>query len=193
MSFSHWITVAAVAFLPLAATAQQAQQLNPADASSAVAETSYVSAFKNYITTPEETTTPDQVWRAANEEVARSDPHAGHGSMSGMVSPPAAQQAGAAQADSHAGHAGHGAAMAAPRANTQAATPKVSQSQPDPHAAQRGHGAMPEMKAAPAAQKPSSTQTDPHAGHGAQMTVPKASPPQPDPHAGHSGHNMQGK
>lgn len=136
MSFSHWITVAAVAFMPLAATAQQAQQLNPADATAAVAETSYVSAFKSYITTPEETTTPDQVWRAANEEVARSDPHAGHGahgSTPGMATPPAAQQAGPAQAD--------------------------------PHAAHRGHGAMPEMKAAPASQKPSSTQPDPHAGH----------------------------
>lgn len=173
MSFSHWITVAAVAFLPLAATAQQAQP-NPADANASVAETTYVSAFKNYLTTPEETTTPDQVWRAANEQVAQGDPHAGHGGMPGMTTPPAAQQAGSTQADPHAGHAGHGAAMAAPRANTQAATPKVSQSQSDPHA---GHGVMPGMKAAPAAQKPSSTQPDPHAGH-----------------AGHgSNHNMQGK
>lgn len=132
MSFSHWITVAAVAFLPLAATAQQAQQSNPSDANASVAEATYVSAFKSYLTTPEEQETPDQVWRAANEQVAQGDPHA-------------------------------------------------------------GHGAMPGMKAAPAAQKPGSAQPDPHAGHGAQMTTPKASSAPPDPHAGHSGHNMQGK
>lgn len=138
MSFSHWITVAAVAFLPLAATAQQAQQLNPADATAAVAETSYVSAFKSYITTPEETTTPDQVWRAANEEVARGDPHAGHGAMPGMKAQPdphgghgaamATPKATTAQPDPHAGH---GAAMAAPKATT---------AQPDPHAGHNMQG-----------------------------------------------------
>lgn len=157
MSFSHWITVAAVAFLPLAATAQQVQQPNPTDATAAVAETSYISAFKSYITTPEETATPEQVWRAANEEVARNDPHTGHGgpgSMSGMTSQPAPQQAGSAQAD--------------------------------PHAAHRGHGATPGMKAEPVAKKSPSTQRDPHAGHGAAMAAPKANTSQPDPHAGHN-------
>lgn len=78
MSFSQWITVAAAAFLPFAATAQQVQQPNPADANAAVAETSYVSAFKNYLTTPEEPVTPDQIWRAANEQVAQGESHAGH-------------------------------------------------------------------------------------------------------------------
>jgi hypothetical protein len=103
MSFPHWITVAAAAaFLPVAATAQQAQP-NPTDPNASVAATTYVSAFKNYLTTPEETATPDQVWRTANEQVAQGDPHAGHGGMSGMTTPAAAQQA-----DPHAGHAGHG-------------------------------------------------------------------------------------
>lgn len=152
MSFSQWITVAAVAFLPLAATAQQAQP-NPTDANAVVAETTYVSAFKNYLTTPDETATPDQVWRAANEQVAQGDPHAGHGAMPGMKAQP------------HP-HAGHGASMA---------TPKASTAQPDPHA---GHGTMPGMKPQPdphagpggamAAPKASAAQPDPHAGHNMQ-------------------------
>jgi hypothetical protein len=116
MSFSHWITVAAVAFLPLAATAQQAQP-NPADANASVAETTYVSVFKNFLTTPEEITTPDQVWRAANEQVAQGDPHARHGAMPGMKPQPDP-------------HAAHGDAMA---------VPKASPSQSDPHADHSGH------------------------------------------------------
>jgi len=125
MSFSHWITVAAVAFLPLAVTAQQ---LNPADANAAVAETSYVSAFKKYAITSEETASPVQVWRAANEEVGRSDPHAGqggHGAMAGMLTRPAAQEAGSAQVDLHAGQGMHMTAPAPAKA--------------DPHAGHGGH------------------------------------------------------
>jgi hypothetical protein len=120
MSFSHWITVAAVAFLPLAVTAQQA---NPADANAAVAETSYVSAFKNYAATPEEIASPDQVWRAANEEVGGSDPHAGHGghgAMARVPTQPAAQEAGSAQVDLHAGQGMHMTAPAPAKADAPA-------------------------------------------------------------------------
>lgn len=127
MTFSHWITVAAVAFLPLAATAQQVQQSNPSDANASVAEAIYLSAFKNYLTTPEGEETPDQIWRAANEQVAQGDPHAGHGAKPGMKSPPAGQPSGSVQPNPHAGH------------GAQMATPKASTSQPDPHAGHSGH------------------------------------------------------
>ena len=154
MSFSHWIMVVAVALLPLAATAQQGQQPSPADVNAAVAETSYVSSFKNYITTPEESTSPDQVWRAANEEVGRSDPHAGHGShgaMTGMPTQPAGQQAGSVQPDPHAAH------RAMPSMTATPATQKPRSTQPDPHA---GHGVDMTTPA------PAPAKADPHAGRG---------------------------
>jgi hypothetical protein len=107
MSFSHWILVAVVALLPLTATAQQSQQPGPADANATVPAISYVSAFENYRATPEEKATPDQLWRAANEEIVRDDPHAGHGggmAMPGMKPEAVAPKTSTSQPDPHAGH-----------------------------------------------------------------------------------------
>lgn len=84
MSFPHWIAVTAVSFLPLAATAQQLQQPSPTDANANVPAVGYVSAFENYRTTPDEKATPDQVWRAANEEVTSQDMQGEHMSMPNM-------------------------------------------------------------------------------------------------------------
>ena len=84
MAFSHWIAVAAVAFLPLAATAQQSQPPNPTDANATVPAVSFLSAFDNCRATPGEKTTPDQVWRTANEKITRQDMHGGHVMMPGM-------------------------------------------------------------------------------------------------------------
>ena len=85
MPFSHWISVAVLAFLPLAATAQQSQQPSPADANVTVPAIGYVSAFENYRTTPAEKATPDQLWRAANEEIAGQDMDGGHVAMPGTA------------------------------------------------------------------------------------------------------------
>ncbi len=121
MTFSYWITVAAMAFMPLAATAQQSQQPSPTDANATVPPVGYVSAFDNYRTTPEEKSSPDQVWRTANEEITSQDMHGGHAAMSSMV--PAAS----------------GKPMSMPGMRTTKPEPKTDAAPSDPHA---GHPNM---------------------------------------------------
>lgn len=84
MSFLYWPKVAVLVLLPAAAIAQQVQQFGPTDANAPVPALGYVSAFENYRPAAEDQVSPVEVWRAANEEVARSDPHAGHMAMPGM-------------------------------------------------------------------------------------------------------------
>ena len=126
MSFSHWISVAVVAFMPLAATAQQPQLANPAEANGPVPAIGYVSAFENYRTTPTEKDSPDQVWRAANEEIAGQDMHGGPMAMPGMES---------AASENHMAMPGMGAA----KPETKADAPKTDTPTADPHA---GHHNM---------------------------------------------------
>lgn len=164
MSFSHRITVAVLAFLPLAATAQQPQQANPADAYVTVPAIGYVSAFENYRATPDEKTSPDQVWRAANEEIASKDAHGGHTDMPGMT--PAAS----------------GNPMSMPGMGTTKPEPKADAAPSDPHA---GHQNMPGMGAAGSGNHMSMP------GMGATKPEPKPDAAPSDPHAVH--HNMQGK
>lgn len=140
MSFSHWITVAVVAFLPLAATAQQSQLPGPADASATVPAIGYVSAFENYRATPVEKATPDQLWRAANEEITNQDMQGGHMAMPDMEP---------ASSGSHMSMPGmeqgtSGSHMSMPRmgpakSETRAATLKTDTPTVDPHA---GHHNM---------------------------------------------------
>ena len=171
MQFSYWSIAAALAMLPAAAIAQQSQQVGPTDANAPVPASGYVSVFENYRPAADDQVSPVEVWRAANEEVARSDPHAGHMAKPGMQAQPAAQQSGSAQPDPHAGHGKH---MAMPGMSTPPAAQKPTSAQPDPHA---GHGTR---MAAPRAN------TD--------IATPQAAPSKSDPHAGHGGqHNMQGK
>jgi hypothetical protein len=114
MSSSHWITVAVAALMPLAATAQQTQQFNPAEADAPIPTAGYVSAFEGYRTTPDEQVSPGKAWRAANEAVKSNDAHAGHGSMPPMGAAASVPKAGnpaadtpgamAPKSDPHAGH-----------------------------------------------------------------------------------------
>lgn len=171
MSFLYWPKVAVLALLPAAAIAHQVQQFGPTDVNAPVPASGYVSVFENYRPAAEDQGSPVEVWRAANEEVARNDPHAGHTSMPGMKAQPAAQQTGSAQPDPHAGHGGH---MAAPGMSVPPAAQNSSSAQPEPHA---GHGT-------PMASPRANTDT----------ATPKAATSKSDPHAGHGGqHNMQGK
>ncbi len=120
MSISHWTIVAALALPPLAVTAQQTQQpLDPADANAPVQASGYVSACKDYRATADEKTSPDKVWRAANEQVQRegeqggSMKDAGPGNASPAANAPispgpqSTQGQAAPKADPHAGHDGH--------------------------------------------------------------------------------------
>jgi hypothetical protein len=95
MPIRHWLTAAALAWLPFAANAEQAiRQPNPGDADAAVPALTHVSAFREYRHPADEEQTPDKVWREANEEMRRLGGHAGH--------------AGAASSQESAGHHGHG-------------------------------------------------------------------------------------
>jgi hypothetical protein len=82
--------------LPFPAAAQQiaqgiAHQGNVLDAGAAVPALAYVSAFKTYQAASDERTSPDQVWRTANESVGKSGSHAAHSHANGekpaMVKP----------------------------------------------------------------------------------------------------------
>ena len=100
MSFSIWPGLAALA-LPVAALAQQGQPAHPADAGVPVPPYRYVSAFTSYKATADDTPSPDQVWRSANQEVGNAGaggtqaaPHSAH--------PPAMRSS-----NPHAGHGAH--------------------------------------------------------------------------------------
>ena len=135
MPFSHWITVAAVAFLPLAATAQQSQQPSPTNANANVPAVGYVSAFENYRPTPDEKATPDQVWRAANEEITSQDMHGDNGAMPGMG--PAASGKLMPMPGMEQGTSGNHMSM--PGMGTAKPEPKAGAAPSDPHA---GHHNM---------------------------------------------------
>ena len=135
MSFSHWISVALVAFLPLAATAQQSQQPSPADANATVPAIGYVSAFESYRATPSEKATPDQLWRAANEEITNQDMDGGHVAMPGTAP---------ASSGSHTSmpgmqHGKPGSHMSMPGMEATKPQPKTDAAPSDPHA---GHHNM---------------------------------------------------
>lgn len=171
MKFSYWSIAAALAMLPAAAIAQQSQQVGPTDANAPVPGPGYVSVFENYRSASEDQVSPVEVWRAANEEVARSAPHAGSASMPGMQAQPTAQQSDSAQSDSHAGHGKH---MTMPSTGASTDAQKPGSAQPDPHAGHGTHMAAPRVNTGTATPKATPSKSDPHAGHGGQ-------------------HNMQGK
>ena len=97
MSFSPWPRAAVLALLPLAAIAQQTPDAT--DANAPVAPSAYVSAYANYRPSADQKSTPDQVWRAANEAVQEQDVHAAHAGMKPMEAATRAPKA-----DPHAGH-----------------------------------------------------------------------------------------
>jgi hypothetical protein len=99
MSFTFLTNAAALALLmPVAALAQQARPVDPADATAPVPASVYVSAFTDYRPSPDKQASPDEIWRAANGDVGRN------GLPVGPMSMPAAQQPGAVGPDRHAGH-----------------------------------------------------------------------------------------
>ena len=155
MSFSHWISVAVVAFMPLAATAQQPQHANPADANAPVPAIGYVSAFENYRTTPTEKDSPDQVWHAANEEIASQDMRGGPMAMPGME--PAAS-------GNHMSVPGMGPGAAPAASGNHMPMPRVKKGTSGNDVSVSGMGPVkPETKAGtPKADTPTA---DPHAGH----------------------------
>jgi len=136
MSFLYWPKVAVLALLPVAAIAQQVRPANPADANAAVREAGYVSAFGKYRIAVDDQETPDRAWRAANEEVGRSDPHAGHMAMPGMKAQPGTQHASPTQTNPHAEH------MAMPGIGAKPTGARSTSTSPNPHDGHGGHTDM---------------------------------------------------
>jgi hypothetical protein len=69
--------VAAAAWLPLYALAQQSAQADPARAEEAVPPAVYRSAFAAYQSIRDGAATPDKVWSEVNHEAAKIGGHAG--------------------------------------------------------------------------------------------------------------------
>lgn len=121
MSFPYWLTVAALVVTPLAATAQQTSLgLDPLDANAPVSPTGYISAFENYRVAGDEETSPDKLWRDANNEMKNLGGHAGHMKAAQPASTEPKQKnvnsvqaaedkhnQAAPKSDPHAGHGGH--------------------------------------------------------------------------------------
>ena len=112
MKLKLWVaTIGALLAVPVSALAQQSPHApDPADPRVAVPPALYESAFTSAsLPRPQESNvTPDKVWRTANDTVAESSGHAGHG-------------AGSAPASSHA-HAGNAAPAPAAKPAVQPAT-----------------------------------------------------------------------
>jgi hypothetical protein len=96
MTLQQCLAMGLLASLPFTATAQQAaNRPNPSDASAAVPDWAYASAFKGYRAAPGDQEPADKVWRTANDEVAKLGGHSGHIKSNGQVeaSPKPAQAA----------------------------------------------------------------------------------------------------
>jgi hypothetical protein len=85
----QWIAAVALALLPLAVAAQHHNRPDPADPDAPAPAVRYDSAFGNRRNLPEDKSTPDKVWRAANDQVGKLGGHAGH--MQETPDQPAAQ------------------------------------------------------------------------------------------------------
>ncbi|MNR76051.1 hypothetical protein D3C72_67060 [compost metagenome] len=56
----------------------QSVRPDPSDPAAATVAPAYQSAFQHYIVMPQQSSTPDKGWRAANDEMARLQGHSGH-------------------------------------------------------------------------------------------------------------------
>lgn len=139
MSFSYWPKVAILALLPVTVLAQQVQERSPTDPNTSVPASSYISAFKNYQPFDSEQSSPSDVWRAANEEVANQSQHAGHGgamAMPGMNANAPAPNPSSSPATPSTGHSGH---MDMPGMDSKGSTPQRNGAQSSTPAAHSGH------------------------------------------------------
>lgn len=107
MSFPHWIAVAMLAALPMAAIAEQATQAGPADATGGSTAAAYESVFKSYRSATEEQESPDKAWRAANEMVGKLGGHSGHMEQGNDADPSQPAQREGATMPMHQGHGAH--------------------------------------------------------------------------------------
>ena len=78
MSTKQWLAVAALALLPIAASAQQEQaRYNPSDANAPVKSAPYESAFNGFRAASDNQESADKVWRTPNDEMGKLGGHAG--------------------------------------------------------------------------------------------------------------------
>lgn len=79
MQLAHWVAIATLAALPLAATAQEkSKNPDPADPAAAVRSVPYESAFTGYQAVSEANESPEKLWRTVNDEMGRLGGHVGH-------------------------------------------------------------------------------------------------------------------
>jgi hypothetical protein len=92
MTPSQFAAACVLASMSFAAAAQRVPiRPDPLDANAAVPTPAYQSVFDTFQKqSGDEQPSPDKGWRAANDEVARSEEHGGHGAPAAPVAPPAA-------------------------------------------------------------------------------------------------------
>lgn len=79
MSSNKWLALAAWALVPVAAIAQQDHSRYSSSQPAVSGSTpGFQSAFADYRPFGDDSSTPDKVWRAANEEMGVLGGHAGH-------------------------------------------------------------------------------------------------------------------
>lgn len=116
MSYKRWLAIATFIAAPLSLAAQEkSQHVDPTDPAAASTSSQYQSVFDNYQPMADESQTPDQTWRAANEEMGKIGGHAGHIKNVEQSSQPDVNKASAVKAlppqpssPMPAGHTGHG-------------------------------------------------------------------------------------
>lgn len=110
MSPERWMAIAILVTLPAAVTAQEKPRAaDPTDPAAAAAPYRYESVFSRYQPIPDSEEAPENLWRAANEEMGKLGGHAGHvkattGIARSDTAPAPPQHEGA----SSSGHARHG-------------------------------------------------------------------------------------
>lgn len=107
MSPGRWMAIAMLVTLPVAVTAQEKlRAADPTDPAATAAPYRYESVFSRYQSLPDTEEAPEEVWRAANEEMGKLGGHVGHvkaptGTLRSDAAPALPQHEGA----SSSGHA----------------------------------------------------------------------------------------
>jgi hypothetical protein len=120
MSLVRWMAIATLVAAPVVvAAAEKSTPTDPANPAAPAAPVQYESAFRNYQQMPEEQEPADNVWRAANDEMAKLGGHAGHikadaapapmkaEAGTAPVTPKTDRASGSSSADGMPAHQGH--------------------------------------------------------------------------------------
>ena len=109
MSLSYYLSLCALAAMPIMALAQAPASAHAVDADAAVMPAEYKSVFDGYQVMEGDGDTPANLWRSANDEVGRIGGHAGYmRSVQDQAADASAAKGDASEWSPVAPHSGHG-------------------------------------------------------------------------------------